>query len=75
MAERKIRGILTEAQEIDCKNIGCSLRSSLDKNSQCQPKAVLEYDYPSATREREKRVKEDYGAKIPKNCTLEYHKL
>lgn len=75
MAERKIRGILTEAQEKICRNIGCLLRSDFLKNSQCQPKAVLDSHYPSKTCEREKRVKKDYGTQIPKNCILEYHKL
>lgn len=75
MAERKVRGILTEAQGINCKNIGCLLRSDFIKNSQCQPKAVLDGYYPSAACERKKRVKKDYGAQIPENCTLEYHKF
>ena len=75
MAERKISGILTEAQGINCKNIGCSFRSDYIENSQCQPKAVLDSHYPSTAREREKRVKEDYGVRIPKNCTLEYYKF
>jgi hypothetical protein len=75
MAERKVRGILTEAQGIKCKNIGCLLRSDFLKNSQCQPKALLDDHYPSTAPEREKRVKEDYGIQIPENCTLEYHKF
>jgi hypothetical protein len=75
MAERGEGGILTEVQEIKCKNIGCSLRSDFKKKSQCQPKAVLDNPYPSTADKREKRVKEDYGAQIPKNCTLGYHKL
>jgi len=75
MAERKIKGMLTEAQEINCKNIGCSLRSDYLKNSQCQPKAVLDSHYPSKACERERRVKKDYGTQIPENCTLEYHEL
>ncbi len=75
MVERKIKGILTEAQEINCKNVGCLLRIDYINNSQCQPKAILDNHYPTTANERERRVKEDYGAQIPKNCTLEYHKF
>lgn len=76
MVERKVEGILTEAQGINCRSISCPLRCDFIENShQCQPKALLDSHYPSTAREREKRVKEDYGTQIPKNCTLEYHKF
>ena len=75
MTEREIGGILTEAQGFSCKNIGCLLRSDYIKSSQCQPKVVLDSHYPSTASKREKRVKKDYGAQIPENCTLEYQKL
>ncbi len=79
MAEREpkeeVSGILTEEQKKICIGISCPLRSDFIKKSQCQPKALLDGRYPTTAGKREKRVKEDYGSKIPKNCTLEYHKL
>lgn len=75
MAERSGSGILTKAQETICKNNGCPLRSDYLNYSQCQPKAVLDGNTPSEDVKREKRVKKDYGAQIPENCTLEYHKF
>ncbi len=75
MAEREARGILTEEEKKICIDISCPLRSDFVKKSQCQIKALLDSPYPSTAGKKEERVREDYGSQIPKNCTLEYHKL
>ncbi len=74
MTEIKARGILTEAQGINCRDIGCSLRIDFKKDSQCQPKVILDRGWLKTASERKKVIR-DYGSQIPDNCTLGYDKF
>jgi len=74
MTEIKARGILTEVQGINCRDIDCSLRSDFKEDSLCQPKVVLDNGWLKTASER-KEVRRDYGSQIPDNCTLGYDKF